>query len=401
MNRFTSIFTTRLMVLTLLAACALPAGLQAASLTASGYTNSFNTQPAAADWSTYSIAGASADNATVILLDSNVQLVAASTIIPTQTLPIAMDPPDFNGLATWSSTGFYLQTRPTGNGITLLMLTLVNNLGLDPGVLAISYDLAEPVIAGEAFEGHRAYVSRTGAAGSWIPIETLSFPTPGRVTASVDVVWPNGTTLYLLWADDNGGPSPDTTTQIDNFSVKRGVLVPVGIITQPQSQTVLVSFPATLSVVASGSNPSYQWQKETPPGSGTFINVLGATSANYVIGSAQTNHSGTYRVIVSNGLGSVTSAVATVSVVTDQFGPRMISAVVADTSTNLIRLVWDERVTPASASTAANFLLTISTATNVTTNRVPIQFVSYNPGPPSQTTLTIATNIGVLATNNW
>jgi hypothetical protein len=81
------------------------------------------------------------------------------------------------------------------------------------------------------------------------------------------------------------------------------------IATQPASQTVTAGQAATFTVVASGTAPlSYQWQKN-----GT--NISGATAASYTTPATATSDSGsTFRVMVNNTTGSVTSAAATLTV---------------------------------------------------------------------------------------
>jgi glucose/arabinose dehydrogenase len=80
------------------------------------------------------------------------------------------------------------------------------------------------------------------------------------------------------------------------------------IVTQPVSQTVTAGQPVTFSVTATGTAPlSYQWQRNN-------ANITGATSASYSIANTQASHAGTYRVIVSNAAGSVTSSNATLTV---------------------------------------------------------------------------------------
>ncbi|MCI0745855.1 MAG: immunoglobulin domain-containing protein [Verrucomicrobia subdivision 3 bacterium] len=77
---------------------------------------------------------------------------------------------------------------------------------------------------------------------------------------------------------------------------------------QPQSQIARIGQPATLLVIASGSPPlSYQWQKEE-------TDIPGATAAAYSVASMQSNHLGSYAVIISNDYGAVTSQVATLDV---------------------------------------------------------------------------------------
>lgn len=69
----------------------------------------------------------------------------------------------------------------------------------------------------------------------------------------------------------------------------------------------LVGQPFTLDVLAGGTNLTYQWRLY-----GT--NIGGATDVSYMVAAAQTNQSGPYTVVVSGDRGSVTSAVATVTV---------------------------------------------------------------------------------------
>lgn len=86
------------------------------------------------------------------------------------------------------------------------------------------------------------------------------------------------------------------------------------IATQPSSQTVTAGTAATFSVVASGTAPlSYQWQEMTS-GASTWTNV-GTNAPSYTTAAAALTDTGAgFRVIISNAAGSVTSAVATLTV---------------------------------------------------------------------------------------
>lgn len=78
---------------------------------------------------------------------------------------------------------------------------------------------------------------------------------------------------------------------------------------QPQSQTANPGGSVTFSVEATGSGTlSYQWRFN-----GNHIS--GANGSSYTIGNVQPSHAGQYDVIVSNGLGSVISSQATLTVV--------------------------------------------------------------------------------------
>jgi hypothetical protein len=100
------------------------------------------------------------------------------------------------------------------------------------------------------------------------------------------------------------------TSTFDNVTVSGGSSPTAPTITtQPASQTVTAGQTATFSVAASGTAPlSYQWQKN---GS----NISGATSASYTTPATTTADSGaTFRVVVTNSVGSVTSNNATLTV---------------------------------------------------------------------------------------
>lgn len=88
-----------------------------------------------------------------------------------------------------------------------------------------------------------------------------------------------------------------------------GPAEPPLIRTQPEGRVVLAGQPATLSVVATGSpTPTYQWLKDGTP-------VAGATLSAFTIAAAKVADSGSYSVMVTNPVGSVTSTPAVLSVV--------------------------------------------------------------------------------------
>jgi alpha-tubulin suppressor-like RCC1 family protein len=83
---------------------------------------------------------------------------------------------------------------------------------------------------------------------------------------------------------------------------------PVSIFAHPQNQTVVAGSTVTFAVGATGSQPmTFQWQRN-----GT--NLPGATNATLVIGNVQTNHAGTYTVLVGNPVGTITSSNAALTV---------------------------------------------------------------------------------------
>jgi Concanavalin A-like lectin/glucanases superfamily/Immunoglobulin I-set domain len=84
------------------------------------------------------------------------------------------------------------------------------------------------------------------------------------------------------------------------------------ITTQPQSALVPAGSTVQFTVGANGTSLNYQWQRAVV-GSGVFSNVgdanaYGATTAQLTISNAASGNVADYRVIVSNGSGSVTSS---------------------------------------------------------------------------------------------
>src|SRR5439155_5052057 len=81
------------------------------------------------------------------------------------------------------------------------------------------------------------------------------------------------------------------------------------ILAQPQSTNVTEGSRATLRVAAAGSPPlSYQWYY------GDAV-ITDATNSSLAFEHAEVSDSGDYSVVVANGYGSVTSQVATLTVV--------------------------------------------------------------------------------------
>lgn len=97
------------------------------------------------------------------------------------------------------------------------------------------------------------------------------------------------------------------------LTVTAAVVVPT-LTVQPAAQSATAPDPATFSVTASGTSPSYQWQRSTDSGA-TFTNITGATAASYSTGATATTMSGErFRVVVTNSAGSVTSSAVVLSV---------------------------------------------------------------------------------------
>ena len=86
------------------------------------------------------------------------------------------------------------------------------------------------------------------------------------------------------------------------------VLAPPSIVTQPTNRTVTVGGNTSFQVGATGSAPlSYQWMLNG-------AQLGGANSSSLALNNVQTNQGGNYCVIITNSVGSVTSALAALTV---------------------------------------------------------------------------------------
>ena len=285
--------------------------------------DAFGSIPPASSWSTKTLPGASADPESDASMDAyvNGSTNAASTVT-TQVITDAANPPAALTNATWSSSGLYLQTRPTGNAVTLLMATLTNVAGGNVTSFRIKYDytqkLSTAAVANEIVKGQRVYYSRSGGAGSWIALGDFGNSFTTNVVQAIDILvdvsatpWNASTALFLLFADDNSNPNNDGANAIDNFRITNVVVTPTppAIIAQPQGATNSPGSSITLNVTASGTPPLYYLWRKNSNAIGSFT-----TTSSFTINNAQQNDSGFYSVIVSNALGTVTSTNVFVSV---------------------------------------------------------------------------------------
>lgn len=123
---------------------------------------------------------------------------------------------------------------------------------------------------------------------------------------------PDGALYYLARGGMGGGSSQDNTSSNSGSLWKiefTGSGIPA-ISVQPSNKTVSVGSSVTFSVKASGEMPlNYQWQRDN-------VDITGATNESYSLNSVALRDNGaTFRVKISNLVGSVTSnyAVLTVS----------------------------------------------------------------------------------------
>ena len=99
-----------------------------------------------------------------------------------------------------------------------------------------------------------------------------------------------------------GGGGSDSSTPTPTPAKNPPVLT-----SQPANITVLTDDAATFTVVATGANLSYQWQKNGTDIAGATLPSFTTPAATYADNGAQ------YKVVVTNPDGSVTSAAASLT----------------------------------------------------------------------------------------
>ena len=208
----------------------------------------------------------------------------------------------------FDTAGNFIATNPTAPGAPQQFFRLLSgNLPSAP--------LTPPTITTQPTN----QTVNAGQTVSLIATATGSAPLRYQWFFNTNTALPNGTNAtygiinaqavnegsYFLRVTNSAGSA---TSVVATLTVNS----PPTITTQPTNVTVIASNNATFVVAASGSPTlRYQWYLNTNT-------VLpNATNTTYVISSAQTNHAGSYSVIVTNNFGAVTSSVATLTVTTN------------------------------------------------------------------------------------
>jgi hypothetical protein len=160
---------------------------------------------------------------------------------------------------------------------------------------------------------HADYLNIAGVGNTnlFIGQDPLVFPAPPATNAASRIFYGAMDDVALF------GDSLSQSQVLSLYAAGSGITYsPPTITTQPNSQTNSVGQTAQFTVAASGlPAPVYQWRTN-----GVNIadgaNVTGSTTTSLVISNLIAANAGNYTVVVSNGLASVTSTVATLTVVT-------------------------------------------------------------------------------------
>jgi hypothetical protein len=146
---------------------------------------------------------------------------------------------------------------------------------------------------------------------------SYTFPSTPALVADVQA-WvnnPGNNFGWLLLSEAEATPrtARHFATREDALNTPRLVInfsppAALGIVLQPQDQTVMVGGTAAFSVTATGTPPlAYQWRFDGTP-------IPGATNDTLVLNNVQTNAAGQYAVTVSNPSGTTNSLPATLTV---------------------------------------------------------------------------------------
>lgn len=242
-------------------------------------------------------------------------------------LAVSVKPAAVGNVANWATPRYQWNVNGTDLiGATNASLTITNVQAVDAGgyfVVVTNFGgsvtsqvatLTVNILAGITTQP----LSQTVAAGfnvnfSVVPSGTAPFAYQWTFNGTNLVGATNSTlTLNNVHTNNAGNYAVVVTNAAGSATSSSAMLtvnVPAGISTQPLSQTVVQGSGAVLSVIPSGTAPfGYQWTFNS-------TNLVWATNSTLSLANVQTNNSGLYTVVVNNSYGSVTSAVAVLTVI--------------------------------------------------------------------------------------
>lgn len=234
---------------------------------------------------------------------------------------------------------------------------------------------------------------------SWTPFTALDFNTPtiGGTVGALDgnaaanrqvfssilltgVAVPAGSEIFLRWRDiDDSGT--DHAVAIDDLTVSfsTGSMTtnaPTYASVTPLAQTNKAGATVFLTATSDGYpsiSLSYQWRKDSTP-LGDTGNISGSTTPILTLTNVLAANAGSYDVIVANSAGSITSAVATVTVLdpaiqsqsADQarLGGENATLTVTAKGTPTLTYQWFFGSTPIAGATRSSLPLSNLQATN-------------------------------------
>ena len=220
-----------------------------------------------------------------------------------------------------------------------------------------------------------------------------SYTTPATTTADT------GSTFVVVVSNSVGTATSNAAT----LTVSPAPLAPT-ITAQPVNQTVTVGQTATFSVTASGTAPlSYQWQKNG-------ANIAGAISSSYTTLATTTADSGsTFRLVVSNNAGTITSNAATLTVNPAPMAPAITTQpssqtvppgqtatfTVVATGTAPLSYQWQKNGANIAAATSPSYTTPVTTTADTGSTFVVV--VSNGVGTATSNTATLTVSAAPVA----
>jgi hypothetical protein len=223
----------------------------------------FPARPLVADgWSTVGVGDAAGTITTLAQFEAAVQLLNAANITTRVGTSASDNPFTANAIARFNEVRLRLQSKPTGVDYTVLMATLRNDTGLDVSSFDVSYLHAVEPAGAETptgLNGWFAYYSTSGAPGTWQPISAFTGVNADATLAATitpSSFWAVGQTLYIIWADDNGGGTEGGYT-MDDFTISNVMteVLPVSITITSPTNTQQVVQGATVNVTTTSTGP--------------------------------------------------------------------------------------------------------------------------------------------------
>ncbi|MDX2187602.1 MAG: immunoglobulin domain-containing protein [Opitutaceae bacterium] len=258
--------------------------------------------------------------------------------------------------ATHSGSYSVVVTNSSGSVTSNAASLTVNPVVVAPTILA--HPTSASALAGSSLT---LSVNATGSGTLSYQWKKNGANITGATSASLSltgITTANGGTYSVVVTNSVGSVTSNAAT----VTVTTLTVAP-SISSQPSSQSVNVGSPLVLSVAVDGTAPfTYQWKKGG-------INILGATSSTFSVNSAALGNAGDYSVVVTNSAGSVTSSIASVSVlevivapsITSQPASKSVSAganatfSVSATGTGPLTYQWIYNDTDIPGATAASY----------------------------------------------
>ncbi len=269
--------------------------------------------------------------------------------------------PELNPFSTFSEEG------PGGaSGLTIEFDTYLNsaaeNIGVDvkvAGTEIATHPMANTDMVTSKMEDVFIQLNRNG---------TLNLAYKGQVVYTNLVLsgWSPMNGIFGFGARTGGANEVCVLSNLVLTTTVAGAPVAPTIVAQPQSQTINELSNVTFSVSFDGTPPfAFQWTKNGAAIQDATNNILSLTQV------AATDNNTSFKCAVSNGLGSVTSQAAVLTVKSDLVAPSMVSAAGSVDFTHAT-VVYSKVVAKASAETVANYQisgLTVSAAALASDNR--------------------------------